>query len=315
MAGVVLALFACSYILIINLTQTQRIHIATELSADSNAERQSEKLVFLPSRELKPPKLPLQKRSDLLLPHPFELKKRPHMPKVRQTSILADLPQINGPVTLVGAFRRPKVKQRTSTAGVSKFDPFYKFMPSSPQDVNQMVLEQDDEELKKAKQMYQQIVTASRHKFKDHPFQLMLDVFPMHNQASPSSKKPNVANRFSPYAAKYNAMNSVHQEKAYTTYFNKMAFPQIQPRNPYAKNDPELRDKVLGNGASQLIVHLNLYPKKKKKRRYPSKSPEEYNEYFRRSDENIIENDFPYKFETPPQFKPLLPLIAHQNSK
>lgn len=312
--------FTLFYALSVTFFEAPRTTTTTNFDSVFNSsvsELSSEKLIFFPSIELKPPKLTKPKRRFDVQPQPFETRNSSSTATTRRykASILSNMPSFEGPITLLGSFRRPKAKVSKSSKEVA-----------SPFDINQIVFDRQEGHLESAQKIYRKIVGASRHSLNDEPFQLMLDVYPL--QSSTATKSSPTVNRFSPYAAKYNALNSLHHEKAYTTFFETMKFPQIQPRNPLSPlNEPKYREKILRNPdnmPSQLIVHLNLYPKKKKKKHLHNGIFEKSNEYFKRSDEDLINYDenqefyknetsateFPYKFEVPP-FKVISPKLKN----
>lgn len=338
-----------------------------------------QKLVFLPSRHLKPPKLDVPVRSKRRgessqkrrnqVPKPFNhymSEPRPapfkHVPTrriYRDPNVVGFKPIIPGMQEgfrpIVGSYRRPKgtvpsyyqslatnphvsyvtpvMYGHPSTTKAYLPDPFYKYKPPAPSDVNMLVVDQPSREqhlkmyneqyLKNAQTLYQEVVKASRQKMnelslgegegsvtgqKKRPFQLMLDVYPMSEHEDQTRRPTQKYIRFSPHAAKYNALNSINQEKKYdSSYLNRMRFAQMQS-SPYSWNfnheGKYVNDQMEtagsettqvttapGDHPSQLVVHLNLFPKKKKKKgrkrvKRPldyDESDEDVSEYFRRS--------------------------------
>lgn len=353
-----------------------------------------QKLVFLPSRHLRPPKMdvpvrakrrrdrPPKRRNQLPKPfnhylpepHPAPFKRLPTRRIYSDPGLIGFNPFIPGmqegfrPV--LGSYRRPKgtvpsyyqslssnhhpsylsphevepslYGQGYPSTTVSYVpDPFHKFKPAVPADVNLLVVDQPSREqhlkmyneqyLKNAHTLYQQVVKASRQKMgelseggnaaqKHRPFKLMLDVYPMsQNDDQAQMRRPTQKySRFSPHAAKYNALNSINHDKNYdSSYFNRMRFAQIQSKNPYtpyydhpynwkinnegkyvndqleAASETQVTT-VAGDHPSQLVVHLNLFPKKKKKGAKKPRRPldqthdyddedEDTSEYLRRS--------------------------------
>lgn len=134
---------------------------------------------------------------------------------------------------------------------------------------------------KETDQIYHHVVQANRNvdrneSQKNKPFSLMLDIYPMHGEQDveqsvvirrpvkkPTMSIPNLAN-FSPQM--YYNDNS---------YFNSMNFPQLQQPLKYPMGNGYYRgpsrpqpdgeasnDVSKINKPSQLVVHLNLFPKK-----------------------------------------------------
>lgn len=126
--------------------------------------------------------------------------------------------------------------------------------------------------------MYHQLVTANNYRTdenkrmgqaKTKPFSLMLDIYPAASEDE-STKRP-VYNRVPSYMPqKYNSPLD-------HSYLNSMQFPQIQqqrypPPNNYYNNFynryPNQEDVLPETGVnkpSQMVVHLNLFPKNKKR--------------------------------------------------
>lgn len=145
------------------------------------------------------------------------------------------------------------------------------------------------------KNMYQQVIQASnRHKqqqlekIENQRLSLMLDIYPMKDKKNNQFRGSNI--NYKPFipSAPIPSPNGFNPHQFYgndNSYFNTMNFPQIQQQkyplssnfynNMYFKNmDPynkyqaeeSMKDQTKSFGKpSQLVVHLNLYPKNMKK--------------------------------------------------
>lgn len=356
---------------------------STELDISGNLSIavEPQKLVFLPSRNLQPPrrdvKLKASRKTDkpirrfqpprqfshlmpsVVHPYPFKRVSTTKATSIRDqegfNSYFSGMQEGFRPV--LGLYRKPKgtfsnmmLAPSASTVHIDTApfvsNSFKNFKPPEASDINLLVMDQPNKDLhlklyneqymKNAHTLYQQIVSASRQKLlnlkrnghsKHRPFKLMLDVYPMPEDENPGATNypyrnfpKNISSniRYNPYAAKLNAFNSINQEKIYSgSEFNKIRFAQTQGRNPYGPyyenshmwrvggNGKYINDNLQAaetvtsavknsNAPSQLVVHLNLYPKKKGVRgiKRPSSMVEEFNEdddddntsdYFRRS--------------------------------
>lgn len=98
-----------------------------------------------------------------------------------------------------------------------------------------------------------------------NPFSVMLDVLPMQGEESDYT---SIVHLQRPSKFRPMMMNKFYQDPQ---YFNTMNFPQLMPRYPasYFRYHPQASNMYgtihTGNGMmkpSQIVVHLNLYPKK-----------------------------------------------------
>lgn len=127
--------------------------------------------------------------------------------------------------------------------------------------------------------IYHQLVTANNYRTdenkrmgqtKTKPFSLMLDIYPAAASEDESTKRPNY-NRVPSY------MHQKYNSPLDHSYLNSMQFPQIQqqrypaPNNYYNHfynrypNQEDVLPETTVNKPSQMVVHLNLFPKNKKR--------------------------------------------------
>ncbi|KAG5683234.1 hypothetical protein PVAND_012527 [Polypedilum vanderplanki] len=219
------------------------------------------------------------------------------------------------PVQLTGKYRHPRTnvelaqifKQNQGHLQAEGSDPFKNFKPISPYDINQMINQNDDNQQKYlnslgtdspsyfrrkyrqklAKQKDGNLVEDRNEVSQNKPFSVMLDVFPMKEeeefqqqlQQQQQLMQMQKLSRIRPLMSRY------YQDPQ---FFNTMNFPQLMPRypTPYFRyqNQPQAsvnHGKVESNGIekpSQLIVHLNLYPKQNSASSYKRSSTEEEEE-------------------------------------
>ena len=145
------------------------------------------------------------------------------------------------------------------------------------------------------KNMYQQVIQASKRykqqqleKMENQRLSLMLDIFPMKDKKNngfrgsgvnykpfiPSAPIPS-QNGFNPHQfygtdnSYFNTMNfpQIQQQKfpLSSNFYNNMYFKNIDPYNKYQAEESNKDSKKSFGKPSQLVVHLNLYPKNKKK--------------------------------------------------
>lgn len=109
-----------------------------------------------------------------------------------------------------------------------------------------------------------QVTERSEISQRGNPFSVMLDVMPMQGEASDYT---SILNLHRPSKFRPMLMNRFYQDPH---YFNTMNFPQLMPRYPapYFRYQPQASNMYgrihTGNGMmkpSQIVVHLNLYPK------------------------------------------------------
>lgn len=121
--------------------------------------------------------------------------------------------------------------------------------------------------------MYHQLITANSFRndenkrmgqTKTKPFSLMLDIYPAAIEDE-STKRPN-----------YNRVPSYMQQRPLDhSYLNTMQFPQIQQQrypspnnyynNFYNRHPEDVQPETTINKPSQMVVHLNLFPKNKRR--------------------------------------------------
>lgn len=204
------------------------------------------------------------------------------------------------PIQLAGTYRHPKQKhadllkmfgtndQSVVYAGNEVEDPFHNYRPQSPFEINQLAMSgmhysptpvnhmpafrrksrfpvasipNYNLHSKDVSHIYQNVLHSGQQfnvdrneRYRDKPLSMMLDVFPMGGQM-PSHKRP----RMKPFQGFYQDPN----------VFNTMQFPQLMPRYPsyfrYPQMHAEGSNKVMTGMTkpSQLVVHLNLFPKGK----------------------------------------------------
>ncbi|CRK87600.1 CLUMA_CG001396, isoform A [Clunio marinus] len=103
---------------------------------------------------------------------------------------------------------------------------------------------------------------------KNKPLSLMLDVFPLTGEVMGTNQvKHEIATQQSPKLSRLKPFQGYYQDPS---YFNSMQFPQLMPRYPsyYRYMQPVSHSSNLNpisvmKPPSQLVVHLNLYPKNK----------------------------------------------------
>lgn len=196
------------------------------------------------------------------------------------------------PIHLAGTYRHPKQKhedllkmfgtnEQIVYAGNEIEDPFRNFRPQSPFEVNQMAMSgipinhmpafrrksrfpvasipNYDLHSKDVSHIYQNVLHSGQQfsvdrneRHRDKPLSMMLDVFPMGGQVHPHQRP-----RMKPFKGFYDA-----------NVFNTMQFPQLM-RYPSYSRYPQMQasasNKLITGMTkpSQLVVHLNLFPKAK----------------------------------------------------
>lgn len=134
--------------------------------------------------------------------------------------------------------------------------------------------------------MYHQLVTANNYRpdenkrmgqTKTKPFSLMLDIYPAAAGEDESTKRPN-------YQRVPSYMQQNYNSPLDHSYLNSMQFPQIQkqryppPNNYYNTfynrypNHEDVLPETTVNKPSQMVVHLNLFPKNKKRQHSKNRS-------------------------------------------
>lgn len=228
------------------------------------------------------------------------------------------------------------IKNIVTNANLNGNDPFSKFKPISPADVNRLVANQQLKFIPYALHKPRPLTTATNPYFNDYfdthdphfvyhqviaasnsnrditpkatsrfekpvinqkqkPFSLMLDVYPMADDEQQSSIISTT--RHSPYKRPHYPVNTNAINQLQPTYYSHMKFPQLQQyRVPYLAqsnnpNDIYFRKYMLNrigpqayqppasiarqptyspidltntNAPSQITVHLNLYPNRKR---------------------------------------------------
>lgn len=290
MTIIFLLCFLISYVLIINLTLSQRIPTTTSQikefqPTESNVVHQ--KLVFLPSRELQPPKLSVaDRRKDKLL-HPFQPMRQQELIFGDYTTVIPSM-NIQRPVKIVGEFKRKvkrkKPRHKTQNKKLLKQESMRQEVYVSPQDINQILFERQDPK---------PLIMNDKKK---KSLKLTLDLYP-HTKVRKIKKKPYRQSRYNYQHGRTKDMyDYIQHEKLYNSAFDNIKFHQIQPMNPY-----DLQKK--------LVLQLNLIPKMKE---YNKIATTESNDYMKKMDNHWDRSDnykvnifeFPYKFEIP-QFKPI----------
>lgn len=134
--------------------------------------------------------------------------------------------------------------------------------------------------------IYDQLITANNYRSGENkrmgqtktnkPFSLMLDIYPAASEDE-ATKRPNY-NRVPSY------MSQKYNNQLDHSYLNSMQFPQIQqqryppPNNYYNNfynrypNHEDILPETSVNKPSQMVVHLNLFPKNKKRHQNKNRS-------------------------------------------
>lgn len=181
-------------------------------------------------------------------------------------------------------------------------DLFHNYKPGSPYEINQMAMNgmkmatkptQSQYFRRKFKQqqiasipnykihskdatgIYQNVLSSGRHfqvdrneEQKQKPFSMMLDIYPaMSNGNEMELNQLQTVQQMQqpPKKARLKPFQGYYQDPS---YFNSMAFPQLMPRYPayFRYQQPQTlasNMQSVGTKPSQLVVHLNLYPKNK----------------------------------------------------